>query len=41
MSLAIQLKNVSKHFGDFVAVNDLSFEVQQGDIYGFLGPNGS
>jgi ABC-2 type transport system ATP-binding protein len=41
MSLAIQLKNVSKHFGDFVAVNDLSFEVHQGDIYGFLGPNGS
>lgn len=41
MSAVIQLKNVSKIYGDFIAVNQLSFEVNQGDIYGFLGPNGS
>lgn len=41
MDSAISLENVSKKFNDFVAVNDLSFEVKQGDIYGFLGPNGS
>ena len=35
------LKNVTKRFGGFVAVDDLSFDVKQGEIYGFLGPNGA
>jgi ABC-2 type transport system ATP-binding protein len=30
-----------KKFGDFVAVNDISFEVPRGEIFGFLGPNGA
>ncbi|MBL4938618.1 ABC transporter ATP-binding protein [Clostridium sp. YIM B02515] len=38
---AISVKNLSKSFGDFKAVDDISFEVPKGKIYGFLGPNGS
>jgi ABC-2 type transport system ATP-binding protein len=41
MQQAIQLNNVSKEFNDFKAVDGISFEVNEGDIYGFLGPNGS
>lgn len=39
--LAVRVKDLSRHFGDFVAVNRLSFEVPQGQIFGFLGPNGA
>jgi len=39
--LALSLKGVSKSFGDFQAVRDLSFEVKKGTICGFLGPNGA
>jgi ABC-2 type transport system ATP-binding protein len=39
--LVIQAKNLTKRFGDFVAVNDISFEVQKGEIFGFLGANGA
>jgi ABC-type multidrug transport system ATPase subunit len=38
--LAIQLQNVTKLFGEYKAVNKLNLEVTQGEIYGFLGPNG-
>jgi ABC-2 type transport system ATP-binding protein len=38
---AIQIRNVSKKFGHHVAVNDLSIDVPDGSIYGFIGPNGS
>jgi len=38
---AVQLEGVIKSFGDHVAVNDLSFFVPKGVIYGFLGPNGA
>jgi len=38
---AIQTSNLTKRFGDFVAVNRVNFEVQRGEIFGFLGPNGS
>lgn len=37
----IVLKNLSKKFGDFVAVNSISLEVKRGEIFGFLGANGS
>ncbi|NNE40554.1 MAG: ATP-binding cassette domain-containing protein [Marinicaulis sp.] len=39
--IAASLKNVTKRFGGFVAVEELSFDVKQGEIYGFLGPNGA
>ena len=38
---AVQADRVTKRFGDFVAVNAISFEVRAGEIFGFLGPNGS
>jgi len=38
---AIQVRNVSKQFGQHVAVNDDSIDVPVGSIYGFIGPNGS
>lgn len=37
----IHIENVSKHFNDIKAVNDLSFSVQKGEVYGFLGQNGA
>lgn len=37
----IQVENLSKIFGDFKAVNNISFEVKQGEIFGFLGANGA
>lgn len=38
---AVRLSHVSKSFGDHTAVDDLSFEVPSGSLYGFIGPNGS
>ena len=38
---AIIAHNLAKRFGDFTAVNDVNFEVNTGEIFGFLGPNGS
>jgi ABC-2 type transport system ATP-binding protein len=38
---AVQLENVTKRFGPFTAVDDLSLNVPKGSIYGFIGPNGS
>lgn len=38
---AIEVKNLVKKFGGFVAVDDVSFDVKQGEIFGFLGPNGA
>jgi len=37
----ISCKNLSKQFGGFTAVNKISFEVDKGEIYGFLGANGA
>lgn len=37
----LQLDNLSKKFGDFTAVNNLSLSVQPGEVVGFLGPNGA
>ena len=41
MTPALTVENFRKTYGSFVAVDDLSFHVDQGDIYGFLGPNGA
>jgi ABC-2 type transport system ATP-binding protein len=37
----IEARNFRKTYGDFVAVDDISFGVQQGEIFGLLGPNGA
>src|SRR6267378_4982911 len=41
MTAALQLANVTKFYGDFKAVDDVTFSVQPGSICGFLGPNGA
>ncbi|MCA0447225.1 MAG: ABC transporter ATP-binding protein [Bacteroidetes bacterium] len=38
---SIDIKNLTKKFGAFTAVDDVSFSVKKGEIFGFLGPNGS
>ena len=37
----LEVKNLEKHFGDFVAVKGVSFSVKAGEVLGFLGPNGA
>ena len=37
----IELENVTKYFGSFPAITDISFRVEKGEILGFLGPNGA
>ena len=39
--LAIDVRNIVKKFGDFTAVNGISFAVKDGEIFGLLGPNGA
>ena len=41
MSAIIEVKNLTKKYGEFTAVNDISFEVQPGEMFAFLGPNGA
>lgn len=41
MSKAIVTRNLTKRFGDFIATNAITFEVEQGEIFGFLGANGA
>jgi len=38
---SVVVENLTKKFGDFVAVDNVSFEAHRGEIFGFLGPNGS
>lgn len=40
-NITLRVENVSKSFGDFTAVEDLSINVRAGRIFGFLGPNGA
>jgi ABC-2 type transport system ATP-binding protein len=40
-SLAIDVQHIVKKYGDFTAVNDISFNVTSGEIFGLLGPNGA
>lgn len=37
----IEVENLTKKYGSHVAVDNLSFRVERGMIYGFLGPNGA
>jgi ABC-2 type transport system ATP-binding protein len=37
----IQIADLTKRYGDFLAVDHLNFQIQEGEIFGFLGPNGS
>jgi ABC-2 type transport system ATP-binding protein len=38
---SIEVKNLTKKFGKFISVNDISFNVEQGEVFGFLGANGA
>ncbi|AFH50620.1 ABC-type multidrug transport system ATPase component [Ignavibacterium album JCM 16511] len=38
---SIEVKNITKKFGDFISVNDISFTVRKGEVFGFLGANGA
>ena len=40
-AIAVQVDHLTRRFGDFIAVSDISFEVPKGQIFGFLGPNGA
>lgn len=37
----IKVEHLTKYYGDFLAVDDLSFDIEKGRVYGFLGPNGA
>ncbi len=37
----IELKNFGKHYGDFVAVENLNLKIEAGEMFGFIGPNGA
>src|SRR3954453_13276482 len=39
--VTLRVRNVTKPFGDFTAVEGLSFDVRAGRVFGFLGPNGA
>jgi ABC-2 type transport system ATP-binding protein len=39
--IVIKADKLSRHFGHFIAVNEISFEIQKGEIFGFLGANGA
>jgi ABC-2 type transport system ATP-binding protein len=39
--VAVEAQHLTRRFGTFTAVNDVSFSVQKGEVFGFLGPNGA
>ncbi len=40
-NIAIEVKDLKKQFGNFIAVDSISFQVRRGEIFGFIGPNGA
>lgn len=41
MNRIIEVEHFTKRYGDFIAVDDISFTVDEGSIFAFLGPNGA
>ena len=41
MNKVLEIHQLTKRFGSFTAVNNISFSVEKGNVYGLLGPNGS
>ena len=41
MSGMVEAISLTKYYGDFLAIEDVNFEVKRGEIVGFLGPNGA
>ena len=41
MSYAVETKNLGKKFGDIQALNNVTFNIKQGEVYGLIGPNGA
>ena len=41
MNATVQVRNLTRRFGDFTAVRSVSFEVERGEIFGYLGANGA
>ncbi len=41
MAVAVEVRNLTKRFGQFVAVDDLTLDVEEGEVFGFLGSNGA
>ncbi len=41
MSYAVEVKNLTKRFGNIQALNDATFKIEQGEVYGLIGPNGA
>ncbi|MFW0861682.1 MAG: ABC transporter ATP-binding protein [Dethiobacter sp.] len=41
MSIIVDVQDLTKRYGDLLAVNKVSFTIEQGEIFGFLGPNGA
>jgi len=41
MSVIVECEHLTKSYGDLIAVNDVSFRVEEGEIFGLVGPNGA
>lgn len=41
MDTVVEVKDLTKRYGDLVAVNEVSFDIEKGEIFGLLGPNGA